>query len=83
MLTAVSAQESQEDRCDDAIGGRRGLPFIRYARDCKLFMMRRLRISGLLAFTKILGMDPQEAEELCHAAVAATKDKTLHSWAPQ
>jgi hypothetical protein len=48
-----------------------------------LFMMRRLRIAGLLAFTKILGMDPQEAEELCHDAVAATRDKTLHSWAPQ
>jgi hypothetical protein len=39
--------------------------------------------SGLLAFTKILEMDPKEAEQLCHDAVASTKNKSVHSYFPQ
>jgi hypothetical protein len=38
---------------------------------------------GLLAFTKILGMDPEEAEQICRDASAATKDKTIHAYYPQ
>jgi hypothetical protein len=40
-------------------------------------------VSGLLAFTKILGMHPAEAEKLCREAVAETKNKSLHSYGPQ
>jgi hypothetical protein len=39
--------------------------------------------SGLLAFTKILGMDPAEADKLCRDAVAETKNKSVHSYVPQ
>jgi hypothetical protein len=55
-------------------------------------MVRMLAIScqhrvadylGLLAFTRILGMDPQEAEKLCVDTTAATKDKSIHSYFPQ
>jgi hypothetical protein len=45
--------------------------------------MQWLIILGLLAFTKILGMEPEEAEKLCRDAVAATKNKTVHSYFPQ
>jgi hypothetical protein len=41
---------------------------------------RWLIVSGLLAFTKILGMDPQEAEKMCIDATAATKNKTVHGY---
>jgi hypothetical protein len=36
----------------------------------------------MLAFTKILGMDPMEAEKLCRDAVAAAKNKSIHSYCP-
>jgi hypothetical protein len=36
----------------------------------------------MLAFTKILGMDPQEAEKLCRDSIAATKNKSVHCYAP-
>jgi hypothetical protein len=42
-----------------------------------------LTVPGMLAFTKILGMDPKEADKLCRDAVAATKNKNLHSYAHQ
>jgi hypothetical protein len=45
--------------------------------------MRWLIVPGLLAFTKILGMDPKEADTLCRDALAATKNKNLHSYSPQ
>jgi hypothetical protein len=45
--------------------------------------MRWLIVSGLLAFTKILGMGREEAEKLCRDGIAATKDKRLHSYCPQ
>jgi hypothetical protein len=38
---------------------------------------------GLLAFTRMLGMDPEEAEKLCRDATNATKNKSLHSYAHQ
>jgi hypothetical protein len=44
---------------------------------------RWLTISGLLAFTKILGMDAEEAEQICRDAAAAMKDKTIHAYTPQ
>jgi hypothetical protein len=31
----------------------------------------------------MLGMGPKEADKLCRDAVAATKDRSLHSYAPQ
>jgi hypothetical protein len=34
----------------------------------------------MLAFTKILGMDPQEAEKLCRDGIAASKNKSVHSY---
>jgi hypothetical protein len=45
--------------------------------------MQWLIILGLLAFTKILGMESEEAEKLCRDAVAATKNKNVHSYFPQ
>jgi hypothetical protein len=42
-----------------------------------------LIVPGLLAFTRILGMDPQEAAQLCIDATAATKNKSVHSYYPQ
>jgi hypothetical protein len=42
-----------------------------------------LIVLGMLAFTKILGMDPNEADKLCRATIAATKDKSLHSYGSQ
>jgi hypothetical protein len=39
--------------------------------------MMQLIGSGLLAFTKILGMDREEAEKLCRDGIAATKNKNL------
>jgi hypothetical protein len=42
-----------------------------------------LMVSGLLAFTKILGMDPKEAEQICRDAVTATRNKNLHAYSPQ
>jgi hypothetical protein len=43
---------------------------------------RWLIFTGLLAFTKILGMDPEEAKKLCDGAVAGTKNKNVHSFCP-
>jgi hypothetical protein len=43
----------------------------------------QLIVSGLLAFTRILHMDPKEANTLCHDAIAATKNKSIHSYVPQ
>jgi ribosomal protein S13 len=40
----------------------------------------RLIVPGLLALTRILGMDPQEAKKICAAATAATKNKRIHSY---
>jgi hypothetical protein len=45
--------------------------------------MRWLIFPGLLAFTKILGMDPQKAEKICVDATAATKNKTVHAYYSQ
>jgi hypothetical protein len=42
-----------------------------------------LTVSGLLALTKMLGMEPKEAEQICGDAAIATKNKTLHSYSPQ
>jgi hypothetical protein len=42
-----------------------------------------LRVSGLLAFTRILGMDPKEAEQICRDAAASVKNKNLHSYSDQ
>jgi hypothetical protein len=55
-----------------------------HASECQTWpAMRWLIVSGLLAFTRILGMDPKEAEQLCLDAVAATKNKSIHSYYPQ
>jgi hypothetical protein len=55
-----------------------------YAGDCQTWpAMRWLIVSGLFAFTKILGMDSEEAEKLCIDATAATKNKSVHSYYPQ
>jgi hypothetical protein len=43
---------------------------------------RWLIFSGLLAFTKILGMDPKKAEKICVESSTATKNKTIHSYYP-
>jgi hypothetical protein len=37
----------------------------------------------MLAFTRILGMDREEAEKLCRETVAAIKDKSLHAYSHQ
>jgi hypothetical protein len=42
-----------------------------------------LIVSGLLAFTRILGMDPEEAAKVCVDATTATKNKSVHSYYPQ
>jgi hypothetical protein len=42
-----------------------------------------LMIAGLLAFTRIMGMDPDEADQLCRDAVAATKNKSVHAYYPK
>jgi hypothetical protein len=42
-----------------------------------------LTVAGLLAFTKILGMDSKEADQICRDATAATKNKSLHAYFPQ
>jgi hypothetical protein len=42
-----------------------------------------LIVSGLLALTKMLGMEPNEAEQICGDAAIATKNKNLHSYSPQ
>jgi hypothetical protein len=42
-----------------------------------------LIVTGLLAFTKMLGMDPKEADEVCRDATAATKNKTTHAYYSQ
>jgi hypothetical protein len=54
-----------------------------YMHTSKGDMKWRLNVLGLLAFTKILGMDPTEADKLCREAVAATKNKSIHSYCPQ
>jgi hypothetical protein len=41
-----------------------------------------LSVTGLLAFTKILGMDPQEAQQLCDDTVSATRNKNVHCYCP-
>jgi hypothetical protein len=53
-----------------------------FAGECKKKMWW-LIVSGLLAFTKILGMDSEEADKVCRNTTAATKNKSLHSYAPQ
>jgi hypothetical protein len=45
--------------------------------------MQWLTLSGLLAFTRMLGMDPKEADQLFRDAVAATNNKTIHAYYPQ
>jgi hypothetical protein len=42
-----------------------------------------LTVAGLLAFTKMLGMDSKEADQICRDATAATKNKSLHAYFPQ
>jgi hypothetical protein len=76
----MSKQDPQEAGCYGAIIMRNGLPCIRYGRRPMPARKRWLIVSGLFAFTKILGMDPQEAEKMCIDATAATKNKTLHSY---
>jgi hypothetical protein len=61
---------------------RAGLPFVRYVCYPGQTKKRWLIFLGLLAFTKILGMDPQEAKKLCDGAVAGTKNKNVHSFCP-
>lgn len=36
---------------------------------------------GMMAFTRMLKMDPKEADTLCRAAIAATKNKKTHAYA--
>jgi hypothetical protein len=38
---------------------------------------------GLLAFTRMLGMDPKTANDVCSDAITATKDKNMHAYCPQ
>jgi hypothetical protein len=40
-------------------------------------------VLGLLAFTRILGMDPNEADKICRETIAATKNKSIHALYPQ
>jgi hypothetical protein len=42
--------------------------------------MRWLIVSGLLAFTRILGMDREDAEKMCADAVLAAKNKSVHGY---
>lgn len=38
---------------------------------------------GMLAFVKLLGMDPAVADKLCKDAIMATKNKHTHAYAVQ
>jgi len=38
---------------------------------------------GMLAFVRMLGMDPHDADKLCKDAIAATKNKNTHAYAVQ
>jgi hypothetical protein len=76
-------QESQEAGSHDAIGARTGLLFIWYVHWGMRVKMQWLILLGLLAFTKILGMDPKEADKVCRDTVLATKNKNVHSYFPQ
>jgi hypothetical protein len=44
---------------------------------------RLLIVSGLLAFPKIMGMHPKEADKVCRDATAAIKNKSMHAYLPQ
>lgn len=35
---------------------------------------------GMMAFTRILGMDPKAADDLCNEAAAASKNKNIHGY---
>jgi hypothetical protein len=84
ILTVMSKQAPQKARHDDAVACRNGIPFLRYVSiGIQPPPVQRLSVSGLLAFTRILEMDPTEAEEICLKAAAHTKNKNLHAWVPQ